>query len=57
MNEIELKTIYDLLEKNFFIPSYQRGYKWEKKQVEDLLEDLFVFANTPNKKPEQFYCL
>ena len=56
-NDIELKTVYDLLEKNFFIPSYQRGYKWEKKQVEDLLEDLFVFANTPNKKPEQFYCL
>ena len=29
--------------KAFFIPSYQRGYRWESKQVEDLLQDLEEF--------------
>ncbi len=57
MNDIKLKTIYELLEKNFFIPSYQRGYKWEKRQIEDLLEDIFIFSATQIKKNDQFYCL
>ena len=30
--------------KEFFIPSYQRGYRWESKQVEDLLHDLEEFV-------------
>lgn len=29
---------------NFIIPSFQRGYRWEKKQVLDLLEDIKQFA-------------
>ena len=28
----------------FLIPSYQRGYRWEKKQVIDLLDDIWQFA-------------
>jgi len=28
----------------FLIPSFQRGYRWEKKQVIDLLEDIKQFA-------------
>lgn len=28
----------------FEIPSYQRGYRWEAKQVEDLLDDIFDFV-------------
>ena len=39
-NSIELKTIKDLLGKKFFIPSYQRGYKWCKKDVEYLIDDI-----------------
>jgi uncharacterized protein with ParB-like and HNH nuclease domain len=27
-NELELKPINDLLELSFFIPAYQRGYRW-----------------------------
>ncbi|MET3879358.1 DUF262 domain-containing protein [Chitinophaga sp. OAE865] len=39
----------------FFIPSYQRGYRWDKDQVEDLLDDLFEFINKQNNKEK--YCL
>lgn len=38
--------IADLLdgEHHFVIPSFQRGYRWEEKQVLDLLEDIKQFA-------------
>ena len=32
--------------KDFFIPSYQRGYRWEAKQVKDLLNDLEDFVSS-----------
>ena len=35
-NKIELKSISKLLGMNFFIPSYQRGYRWTEQQVKDL---------------------
>ena len=37
----------------FFIPNYQRGYRWTKQQVRDLLDDLNAFE--PNG--DGFYCL
>jgi hypothetical protein len=55
-NKIGLKTISELLGMNFFIPSYQRGYRWTKQQVEDLLGDIYSFA-TKNKEKKEFYCL
>ena len=42
---IEIKHIADLSGYYFSIPAYQRGYRWEKKQVEQLLDDLLEFAN------------
>ena len=56
MNDLRLKSIFDLLDKNYFIPSYQRGYRWEKRQIEDLLDDLYAFAKS-KKDVESFYCL
>lgn len=56
-NLITLKTINDLLELNFFIPSYQRGYRWTEQQVKDLLNDIWEFTNKPNKQSGEFYCL
>lgn len=53
---IELKTIYDLLGLNFFVPSYQRGYRWTEQQVKDLLQDIYDFAYKDKEKGE-FYCL
>ena len=29
---------------HFVIPSFQRGYRWERKQVLDLLDDIFKFS-------------
>lgn len=40
----------------FFIPSYQRGYRWDNEQVEDLLNDLFEFITTSKNRDEK-YCL
>lgn len=52
-----LKAIAELLDGNhhFYIPSYQRGYRWDKNQVEDLLKDIWDFASSSKKG--DFYCL
>ena len=55
-NKIELKSVKELLGMKFFIPSYQRGYRWTELQVKDLLNDIWEFSL--NKKQEyEFYCL
>lgn len=57
-NELSLKSINELLNENFYIPSYQRGYRWTKRQVTELLNDLEEFQkNSENKSPSLFYCL
>ncbi|MCQ2192518.1 MAG: DUF262 domain-containing HNH endonuclease family protein [Paludibacteraceae bacterium] len=60
-NEIETKSISEFLDgRVFVIPSYQRGYRWENKQVEDLLSDIYEFALKPKSKGDgrcEFYCL
>lgn len=59
-NALMLKPINDLLDKEFYIPAYQRGYRWTKRQVTDLLEDIKEFQqqveNSTNAK-DKFYCL
>ncbi len=42
-NKIETKSICELLGMKFFIPNYQRGYRWTKQQVKDLLDDIDEF--------------
>ena len=59
-NILELKTINELRKMNFFIPSYQRGFRWSDKEVSDLLNDVSEFTpqqidNTGDKKT--WYCL
>lgn len=53
-NILELKAIPELYNKNFFIPDYQRGFRWGKRQVVQLLDDLNMFFR---KGKGQFYCL
>ena len=48
------RAIPDLLNKKYYIPEYQRGYRWEKTQVLDLLQDLYAFFIGDTKG--QFYC-
>ena len=48
----------DLLGEKFFIPAYQRGYRWTPRQVTDLLEDILTFqSESDGSKKETFYCL
>ena len=55
-NYIEPKSINDLHGMKFFIPSYQRGYRWTEQQVKDLLNDILEFSQ--KKKQEfEYYCL
>jgi len=55
-NNIELKSVNELLGMKFFIPSYQRGYRWTEQQVTDLLNDIWEFSKT-EKQETEFYCL
>ncbi|MCU8071372.1 DUF262 domain-containing HNH endonuclease family protein [Shewanella sp. SM20] len=52
-----LKSVYELLNEDFFIPAYQRGYRWGETQVKALLSDILEFAKAPQKEPSAFYCL
>lgn len=54
--KLELKSIQDILGKRFFIASYQRGYRWDIRQVEELLEDITEFAEN-KKQANDFYSL
>lgn len=54
-NTLEWKAIPNLKGYNFFIPDYQRGYRWEKDQIQQLLTDLYDFFYVKNSG--SFYCL
>ncbi len=53
---MRLKPINDLLDKEFYIPAYQRGFRWTEKQVIALLDDIYEFEKQEKEKGE-FYCL
>ncbi len=65
MNEqqIALKSVNELrvdaedCSLNFFIPDYQRGFRWSSLQVRQLLDDIREFTQRRNPQPEEFYCL
>lgn len=50
---IKTKTVGELKDYSFFVPSYQRGYRWTKNEVEALLNDIYEFSTEGNQK----YCL
>ena len=60
---LELLNIKQLLQPNynFFIPAYQRGYRWRSEQVKMLIEDIQLYIDEENKTSQQnkcpFYCL
>lgn len=58
-NKIDLKSVKELLGMKFFIPSYQRGYRWTEQQVKDLLNDVNEFEpqELPDSKEKTWYCL
>lgn len=55
---ITTKKIKDIPSKTvFFIPDYQRGYKWTSLEVEQLISDLFEFEQKSTHNLNQSYCL
>ena len=54
-NEINLKTVTELLGLNFYIPEYQRGYRWTKHNVTQLLDDIWEYRKKGTA--HSFYCL
>lgn len=61
MNKISvsLKTMCDLQNEstNFYIDSYQRGYRWTENEVRDLLDDIREFSHMKIQDDGTFYCL
>ncbi|TXJ05802.1 MAG: DUF262 domain-containing protein [Aeromicrobium sp.] len=55
--DLQLRSVSQLMTESFFIPAYQRGYRWTSRQVTELLNDVAAF--TERKRPVQgeFYCL
>lgn len=53
MSKVETLEVSKLLSKKFFIPSYQRGYRWNEVQINDLLSDIDNFHPENNS----WYCL
>lgn len=54
-NHFKLRTIASLNKYIFLVEDYQRGYKWDSRQILDLLKDIEEFKPTSNG--QQFYCL
>ena len=54
---IEQRSVRDIIDKkiNFNVPAYQRGYRWDKLNVTDLLDDLLEFMQDDSSG--KFYCL
>jgi len=56
------RPIGGLLQEHFFIPRYQRGYRWGYQEVTDLLNDLRQYTQKANSEDSnmragKFYCL
>jgi len=58
---LTLLPVRDLLKSRFFIPAYQRGYRWTNVQVDQLLNDILEFKRlngpVPDTPDAPFYCL
>lgn len=51
------KSVNEFLDGNhsFIIPSFQRGYRWSKKEVTDLLEDIYRFSKDSATGEKEYY--
>ena len=56
-NTFEIREINKLIKEQFYIPTYQRGYRWNEQQVIDLLKDIYEFMINGKPQEGEFYCL
>lgn len=55
---LDVKAIGELdAQYHFFVPSYQRGYRWTARNVWELLQDLQEFATSSSSIAARMYCL
>ncbi len=54
--KLETKLISELTGK-FYIPAYQRGYRWGKEEIESLLDDIKKFRQIAGDNRRMVYCL
>ena len=57
--DIDFYSVKKLLGMQFYIPSYQRGYRWTENEVLALLNDLSEYADSKKlaRNVSKFYCL
>lgn len=57
-NIIELRNIRSLSGMNFYIPDYQRGYRWTDTQAKQMIHDFLEFAKAEKSESNApYYCL
>lgn len=55
---ISIVAIKDLEDCNFRVPNYQRGYRWTRQQVKDIIDDIFEFTiKFINNGQKGIYCI
>lgn len=55
---ISIVAIKDLEGCNFRVPNYQRGYRWTRQQVKDLIDDILEFTiKFINNGQKGIYCI
>jgi hypothetical protein len=60
MENPRIRPINELLNENFFVPRYQRGYRWGKQEITELLDDILQYHTATLKRENRvskFYCL
>lgn len=51
------RPLADFKDYRFFIPDYQRGYRWTAREVTDLLEDVKDFYENKEDETDEYYPL
>ena len=58
MAEINLDTkLVGDIQGHFYVPDYQRGYRWGETEVETLLNDIYEYGGKVKKSDTDNYCL
>lgn len=55
-----IRPVGDLLQENFFVPRYQRGYRWGEQEITELLDDILQYYKATQNRENRiskFYCL
>ncbi len=55
-DKLDTVTVWELMNNKFYIPDYQRGYRWTEFEVRKLLEDFEEYFRE-DKTGKSFYCM